>query len=338
MSYISGFIGNIPVVTTNYTITDIIGAIKVRWSINRNNYAVKPGLYAIGNPNKSSEIYVSANYKLSFDHLRKNLNGTSSWILVLDTKGINVWCAAGKGTFGTEELISKINEFKISEIVVHKRIIVPQLGAVGVSAHEVKSKTNFNVKYGPIKATDIKEFVENNYKTSPKMRLVTFTFYERLKLAPVELVGHLKYFIFFVALTFIISCFKNFIFDINSGFNYYYIPLINFSSAYLAGTVLFPVLLPFIPVKYFSFKGLLLSIVISLILLKFGLAGKSILEIISYFFINSAVVSFTAMNFTGATVYTSLSGVKKEMKIWLPTQIILFSLGIIQWLIFIFFE
>ena len=65
------------------------------------NYKVDPGLYAIGNPNERSPVLVTANYKMSFDNLREALPGRDAWILVLDTRGINVWCAAGKGTFGT---------------------------------------------------------------------------------------------------------------------------------------------------------------------------------------------------------------------------------------------
>jgi CO dehydrogenase/acetyl-CoA synthase gamma subunit (corrinoid Fe-S protein) len=91
-------------VSTKLEFPDHLGAIMVRWGISRNNYRVNPGLYSFGNPDNTSDVFVTANYKLSFDHLRKNLDGLSGWILVLDTRGVNVWCAAGKGTFGTNEL------------------------------------------------------------------------------------------------------------------------------------------------------------------------------------------------------------------------------------------
>src|SRR4030042_5350466 len=92
--------GLIRQVTTRLHFRDKLGAVKVRWLIGRNNYKVDPGLYATGSPDETSDVFVSANYKLSFDHLRKNLDGINAWILVLDTKGVNVWCAAGKGTVG----------------------------------------------------------------------------------------------------------------------------------------------------------------------------------------------------------------------------------------------
>jgi len=62
------------------------------------------GLYAIGNPVPDAPVFVSANYTLSFDALRSALDGIDVLSWFIDTKGINVWCAAGKGTFGTDEL------------------------------------------------------------------------------------------------------------------------------------------------------------------------------------------------------------------------------------------
>ena len=90
-------------VFSEWSRSDYLGSIKCRISNSfRMKYRIKPGMYAVGEPDANSEVFVSANYKLSFDILRKALKGLNVWILVLDTKGINVWCAAGKGTFGTE--------------------------------------------------------------------------------------------------------------------------------------------------------------------------------------------------------------------------------------------
>ncbi len=86
------------------------------------DYAIDPGLYALGDPDRESPVLVSANYKMSFDDLRSALPGRNLWILVLDTKGINVWCAAGKGTFGTEELVKRIEASHLKEIVSHRSI------------------------------------------------------------------------------------------------------------------------------------------------------------------------------------------------------------------------
>ena len=97
--------GSVPRVTSLFRRGDRLGIWKVRWGIGRMHYTVPPGLYALGDPGPGSEVLVTANYRMTFDLLRRAAGDLDAWILVLDTGGINVWCAAGKGTFGTGELI-----------------------------------------------------------------------------------------------------------------------------------------------------------------------------------------------------------------------------------------
>ena len=92
----------------------------------------------------------------------------NAWILVIDTKGINVWCAAGKGTFGTDNIVKSIKKTSLEYLVKHRIIILPQLGAVNVAAHKVKEQSGFRVIYGPVKAKDIKAFVLAGYKATPR--------------------------------------------------------------------------------------------------------------------------------------------------------------------------
>ena len=169
------------------------------------NYKINPGLYAVGTPDNTSPVLVTANYKLTFDALRKELFELNAWILVLDTKGINVWCAAAKGTFATKELVTRIAEVKLSQIVSHKTVIVPQLGAVGISAHEVSKNSGFKVIYGPVRAKDIKEFIDSGMKATKEMRTVKFNVYDRLVLTPIELVCSLKTFDNYFGNTFFIK-------------------------------------------------------------------------------------------------------------------------------------
>jgi hypothetical protein len=134
---------------------------------------------------------VTANYKLAVDLVRSHLTGLNVWLLVLDTKGVNVWCA-GKGTFGTEELVRRIASVNLADVVKHRNVIVPQLGATGVAAHEVKRATGFSVRYGPVRASDIPAYLAAGTRATPAMRRVRFGWKYRLVLAPVELVGALK--------------------------------------------------------------------------------------------------------------------------------------------------
>ena len=178
--------------TTGLTSSNRWDHVQARMGYRRMQHIVPPGLYCIGAPSKASPVFVSANYTLSFDSLRSNLQGMDALILVLDTKGVNVWCAAGKGTFGTDELISKIRSSGLAEKVDHRRLILPQLGAPGVAAHVVKKETGFTVEYGPVRARDIPDYMRMG-KVTPEMRTVTFPLRDRAELVPVEIVQSLKY-------------------------------------------------------------------------------------------------------------------------------------------------
>jgi hypothetical protein len=322
----------IPTVSTTLVLKDYLGAMKVRWAIDRNNFRVDAGLYKVGKPTSSSDVFVTANYKLSFDTLRKNLKSIDAWILVLDTKGINVWCAAGKGTFGTKELVKRIKTHDLEKIVNHRKVIVPQLGAVGISAHEVKNSTGFRVVYGPVRAEDITDFVSSGYKATPKMRRVTFPLIERAKLIPVELAYGKYYLLLIPAIFLILSGLNMNGYSIDFALKSGGLSVTNLLGAYIAGCVLNPILLPWIPFRRFSLKGLLLGWIIAAVLLYFQFLGSSVIENISWFLIMGGISSFLAMNFTGASTFTSLSGVQKEMKLALPLQIAAVSIGFIGWI------
>ena len=178
-TFISTPVGPVPSVATRLDRRDKWGTFRMRLGAGRNNYKVSPGLYAVGKPDRQSPVLVSANYKLSFDMLRSQLSGIDGWILVLDTRGINVWCAAGKGTFGTQEIIRQVQGTELARVVEHRKLVVPQLGAVDVAAHEVKKACGFEVVWGPIQARDIKAFLAAGMRAEAAMRRVSFTLGER---------------------------------------------------------------------------------------------------------------------------------------------------------------
>ena len=313
--------GDVNIVSSKLSLDDIAGGIKVRWGFDRMDYRVIPGLYGIGNPDENSPVFVTANYKKTFDILRKNLEGIDGWILVLDTKGVNVWCAAGKGTFGTAELVKRFFLSKVDLLVKHKTMIVPQLGAVGVSAHEVKAKTGFRIVYGPVRSEDINEFIENNMKKSADMRRVDFKMKDRLVLSPIELVSSIK----FIGLLFVVSGVLS-ILDartVSTRLITDYLPCL---GAFLVGTVLFPVLLPYIPVRPFAIKGAILGLLYSIAVLP--VTGFSLFAVISSIAVLTTIVSYLALNFTGATTFTSMIGAKLEVKYSLPVYGVLLVIGV----------
>jgi hypothetical protein len=302
----------VSIAPTALSYKDYLGACRVRWGIGRMDYKVNPGLYSIGKPDSNSPVLVSANYKLTFDTLRKNLSGLDCWLLILDTKGVNVWCAAGKGTFGSNELINRIDETGLAETVAHRRLILPQLGASGVDGDEVARRSGFSVMFGPIRARDIKRFITDGFKASREMRTVKFTAWDRLVLTPIELIAAVKTSLFVFGVLFLINLFAARKFG---GYEF-----VAYMGAILTGTVFTPLLLPIIPGKAFSWKGWLLGLIWSVFALwLFGLLSPAFwLWAAGYLLLLPSVSAYLAMNFTGSSTYTSPSGVLKEMKIALP--------------------
>jgi hypothetical protein len=310
-----------------WTRQDFMGSVKVRAGFGRNDYKVDPGLYAFGQPNSESDVLVTANYKLTFDIVRKNLLGLHVWLLVLDTKGVNVWCAAGKGTFGTDELINRIAVTKLTQIVNHRRIIVPQLGAVGIAAHCIKAGSGFNVIYGPVRAEDIRSFIKANYRATESMRTMFFPLKERIKLVPTEITQNYKYLLFGVVILTALSAVNGFGFNFTKCIYNIFPIILLISAAYLAGTLITPSFLPWLPFRSFSSKGALSGFFVWIIVALFGNFDDNV-EALSWVLVFVSLSSFLAMKFTGASTFTSLSGVKKEMKYAFPLQIIMGIAGI----------
>ncbi len=323
--------GQVPMIRTTLDPRDIASAIKVRLGIGRDHYTIAPGLYCTGNPDARSPVLVTANYKLSFDYLRKELKGISAWILVLDTIGVNVWCAAGKGTFGTEELVNRIAKTHLDKIIDHKTVILPQLGATGVSAFQVRKQSGFKVVWGPIRAKDIPAFLNNNMNADPEMRKVTFTITERAVLVPVELKIALKPALYVLISLFVLSGIGHGIFSFSAALERGAMAGFLLLAGMITGAVLTPILLPWIYGKAFSLKGLVTGLVLGIPTAIYAAGSTGATGVLSLVMMTCAVSSFLAMNFTGTTPFTSPSGVEKEMRIAIPIQAGAVIFGILLW-------
>ena len=328
---ISSDIGEVPRVGSDLHWADKRGHYLVRWNIGRDHFTVEPGLYCIGQPTGDSPVLVTANYKLSFDFLRRTMVGRSSWILVLDTKGVNVWCAAGKGTFGTEELIDRIQASRLQDVVSHRKLIVPQLGATGVAAFEVKKHSGFSVTYGPVMLQDLPAFLDNDCKASPEMRIKNFPLQERLVLIPVEIMQALQQGIPIILFFFLLAGLMGDGPFLQAAITHGLPPSLALLTGIAAGTIAVPLLLPWIPGRAFSLKGGLCGLVLFALLFSSTVFGTNyaLLEKISWLLITLTVSSWFGMAFTGASTYTSLNGVRKEMLRAMPVQFVSIISGVI---------
>jgi hypothetical protein len=333
---LSATTGSVFRISSDWSRADYWGMIKSRVGAFRMNYAVSPGLYAVGEPTKGSDVYVSANYKLSFDILRRELKGFNAWVLVLDTKSINVWCAAGKGTFSTNELISRMAAVKLDRVVIHRKIIVPQLGAVGVNAAEVQKKTGFRVFFGPVQAKDIPAYINAGYKKTKEMSTIRFPIMDRIILTPMEINPAMKKFPWFAGGVLILFGLQPSGILFKSAWSGGMPFLALGFTTVLAGAFLTPVLLPFVPFRSFAIKGWIIGLLsMAAVVPLFALAVRAeILLVVASWLFFPAMSSYIALQFTGSTTFTGMSGVKKELRIGIPLYLSVAGISLVLLMVY----
>ncbi|RJP45576.1 MAG: carbon monoxide dehydrogenase [Desulfobacteraceae bacterium] len=309
---------------------DRIGAISVRLGIGRDNYRIAPGLYALGEPGAASPVLVTCNFKLTVDLLRRELAGRALWLLVVETYGINVWCAAGKKSFSTEEIAGRVRAAGLEKVVTHRRLILPQLAAPGVAAQKLRKLCGFSGVFGPVRADDLPAFLDADMHAGPEMRNVEFKLAERLKVALVEVHGARKFMGWILAACFLLALLGpggfSFAGIAGAGAGAFGVAL----AGFLTGVFIVPAFLRRIPVRAFAAKGLIAGALMGLLLA--AILGRAWPEKTAALMACAAFASWFAMHYTGSTPFTSLSGVDREMRRYMPVQAVLIVFATMFWL------
>jgi hypothetical protein len=311
--------------------SDRLGTALARLGAIRSHYKVVPGLYCVGHPTPDSPVLVTANYKLTFDALRRELSGVDAWLLVADTRGINVWCAAGKGLFGTDEIVYSVNRANLHQVVTHRDLVLPQLGATGVAGRAVRKACGFKVAWGPVRAEDLPQYLGNGNHADQEMRMVTFPLNERAVLIPVEIFLLWKPLAWAVPALFLLSSIGPDVFSLSALLHRGLAALLATLFGVLAGCAGVPLLLDRLPWRSFWPKGALTGAVAGLAAALL-LPLNGLLEPAAVLLWTTAVSSYLAMNFTGSTPYTSPSGVEKEMRRGIPLQALAGLSALVLWL------
>jgi len=144
-------------------------------------WPTRPGLRAVGRPGPDSPVLLTGNFALTVARVERALRGLDAWLLVANSHGINVWCAAAGGHLTTHDAISALKTTSIAEQVAHRRVILPQLAAAGIEADRVRERTSWEVVWGPADARDLPAFLRE--EESPQMRQIRFDLQQRLEMA-----------------------------------------------------------------------------------------------------------------------------------------------------------
>jgi Pyruvate/2-oxoacid:ferredoxin oxidoreductase delta subunit len=147
------------------------------------NFPCALGLIRIGNPGEESPVFLSGNYTLTVQRLLRKLRGIDCYLLVANSRGCNVWCAAGMNEFSDCDVVDAITVSRLAEIVRHRRIVAPPCAAPGVDVEAVKRVTGFHLHWGPMSLNDLPEFIRNDLKRTPEMAQIRFPLRDRLEQA-----------------------------------------------------------------------------------------------------------------------------------------------------------
>jgi hypothetical protein len=183
-----------------------------------------------------------------------------------------------------------------------------------------------------LRAADLPAFIAQGQKVSPSMRRLTFSLGERLVLTPVELSLALKPAAIGLAALLVPSGFGPWGYSWALAWSRWLLVAPALLAGLLAGAVLVPAFLPWLPFRAFYLNGLLVGLAAAFAVLQLNGAGAWP-AMAAQVLLCLAISSYAAMNFTGATPFASPSGVEKEMRFALPLQGLMLVTSIVLWLL-----
>jgi hypothetical protein len=261
--------------------------------------------------------------KSVYDSLRKE--NIDCFLLIIDSDGINVWCAAGGGHFTHTQILEAIRLYDVKDQINHTSLILPQLSATGVDRN-VLAKTGWKAIFGPVDIKDVSSFLKKLTK-DPSASKVTFNFVFRtlmgiqhafflicvLFLPLLSLLGVLgvlkvplaTFWISVVLQLLVISMITNFLFI-------WAYPIFDFTRSFFN-------------------KGLLVALINSSITLGFLLIqgrSDSTLTIIFWIALIIIVSLFVVLDLAGNTPYTNHLDVESDLTLFMIPALILCLIAI----------
>ena len=180
-------------------------------------------------------------------------------------------------------------------------------------------------------------FLAAGMQATPEMREVRFPLGERLAVIPIQLVQAALKVLLVAACFLLLAGLGPDGYSISRATDAGLFSAALFSLVCLASLILTPLLLPWLPGRAFAVKGAWvgLGLLVALMGCEWHLPGafENRFTMVGWCFVLPAVASFTAINFTGCTTFTSVSGARWEVRIALPIQVALAAFGIVLWLV-----
>jgi len=123
---------------------------------------VEPKLYAIGEPDKKSPVFVTTNFSLTYFLVSGEIEnaGISAWLIIPECEGFSVLTAWAAGKFSGASIGKFIKEIELEKQVDTRAIVIPGYVAQ-ISGELEENLPGFKVLVGPSEAADLEGFIKN---------------------------------------------------------------------------------------------------------------------------------------------------------------------------------
>jgi acetyl-CoA decarbonylase/synthase complex subunit gamma len=290
----------------------------------KRTYVVEPGLYYTGDRyDRGAPLLVTSNYRLTVFLVTRRVRAFNTRLLVVDTDGINVWCAAGKGEFGNQAILAQIRRYPRSWLTQDKwlRLILPKFGLAGVDLRSLR-KHGIRPIIGPLYARDLPAYLaepplrdRDDDSVVFGLQMRAFSWLPGLK----QMVGYsLLLVIFFVAAQWLWGS------SVPVG--------LVAISAFVATA--YPLLYPWIPGGRFAVKGLWLGAIAAAGLGLGAAAGLlAAADLVASIPFTLATGLFFGLAYTGNSAVSNYTRVRKETAQFLVPDVALFAVSLLAFVV-----
>ena len=290
----------------------------------KRTYAVRPGLYYTGEAYDAERpLLVTSNYALTVFLVVRRLKGQSVRLLVVDTDGINVWCAAGKGVFSNKAIMEQVNRYDRDILGSGKwlKLIVPKFGFSGVDLRSLRDE-RIRPIIGPLYAKDLASYLADTPLRDRETERVHFGIQSRLFTWLPGLVQTMSYSLALILVFLFVG--------------------VTLGRATPWGLVtitvvvatIYPLFFPWLPGRGFAAKGLSLAVVFSLFLVVFQATDviTTASFVMGVFFTFGAAILF-GLSYSGNSAVSNYVRVRKEIARFLPLNLALFVTSLVLFVV-----
>jgi ubiquinone/menaquinone biosynthesis C-methylase UbiE len=286
----------VPEVATTLRWRDYAANVACELSLYSTFFRAEPGLYRVGEPGPAAPLLVTANFKLTFNLVRRALRETDAYVLVIDTRGINVWCASGAGKFDAREVALSHRAFRLAEVPHREPAVLPKLSATGVAEYKLRGDFGVKAAFGPVYIRDVGAYLAAGCRKTPAMNRVDWGLAKRLEVTW-----------FFALMNAAVVALPLAV------WHKLYSPLV--VAAVAAISLLVGALFPWLPTRLYAVKGLAAAALVAVPLLTYKwLAGAGASSLAEWAIFLAFAGILLGLEFSGNTSVSSPSQVKQEFK------------------------